>query len=602
MPYKLKKQNDRYCVVNSDTGESKGCSDNRKMAVAHMRKLYMVESESKKEKPDISEIEGMLVKAAAQFTLESGESFEDGDMVFDEKDYFGESVAEYASPLYGAKSYAEIEAQEEAFKAQMHVEDLIRDFPSLARNIMLSPEIEDKGSAIEKLASELADRIEAIKSGDEDDDKGLDEPDGEGKNQTKDEEAGVEDTVEEGEETGEQKAVAPEVKPKSMIKAATDLIRKALSIFDRNDPDPDIMFWKEKDGSWQWLARYSNNFLDDDSPPDIISEKSHRRFVEMVDKGVYPYPELWIWHNKEWNIGKAVWCAYDDSGFAIATGYSNPGCEPVFEELSRLKEVGLSHGMPFASIARDPADNRVITEHQTKEISVLPLYAAANRLTSFFVLKEEEAEMPIPKEKKAEALEKWGLSATLLDQIETLNKATADEAMKSGLENKDKEVVEETVGVTQATVTSTEGETTVNPPAEETPKEDESGLSEEVLNESPSRKELAEALAPFLLKMNQMFDNVENLKTELSALKEQRTEDQAKAEKAKAEEAVMRMTPTAALLGMFGNSLIGDRSALLKEGDPLTELKPAENAPEVEVRTGIPFIDVMLSQPNGGSK
>jgi len=601
MPYKLTKKGDQYCVKNSDTGETKGCSDSRKMAVAHMRKLYMVESESRKEKPDISEIEGMLVKAAANFTLETGESFEDSDLVFDEKDYYGEdSVAAYASPLFGATSYAEVETQHEAFKAQMHVEDLIRDFPSLARNIMLSPEIGDKGTAIEKLASELADRIETINSGDKDDDKGLDEPDGEGTAETKDQEAGVEDTVEEGEQTGEQETVVAEVKSKSVIKTATDLIRKALSIFDRNDPDPDIMFWKEADGRWQWIARYSNNFLDDDTPPDIISEKSHRRFVEMVDKGVYPYPELWIWHNKEWNIGKAVWCAYDDSGFAIATGYSNPGCEPVFEELSRLKEVGLSHGMPFASIVRDPADNRVITEHQTKEISVLPLYAAANMLTSFFVLKEEEAEMPIPKEKKAEALEKWGLSATLLDQIETLNKTTADEAMKSGLENKDKDVVVETVVTT--TETTTESTTTAETPAEETPKEDENGLSEEVLNESPSRKELADALAPYLLKMSQMFESVEKLSSEISALKDQRTADQEKAEKAKAEEAVLRMSPTAALLGMFGNSLIGDKSALLKDGDPLAESKPAESAPEVEVRTGIPFIDTMISQPYGGSK
>lgn len=671
MPYKLIKKGDRYCVQNTDTGENKGCSDTRKMAVAHMRKLYMLENETQKDAMTSSDIEGMIVKAAAQFTLETGESFEDDDLSVD-KDYYDSVVPVVCTPpLYGATSFAEVEAQDEAYKKTMKIEDLIWKLGPLARNVMANPEIEDKGAAIENLAEELANRIDAIGAVDEDDseddDEELDAGNGEESQESK--EAGMENPVEKGEEASSQKARTDvseadkkravreygnvkfadpvnkkypldtkahvraalayinmprnarkysasqlatiknrikaaakkygiEVSEKTALGKAIDAVK---SIFDK--PDQDIMFWKERDGSWMWMARYSNNFIDDDNPPDIISERSHRRFVEMVDKGVYPYPELWLWHNKEWNIGKAVWCAYDDSGFAIAAGYSNPGCEPVFEKLSKLKDVGLSHGMPIASIQRDPTDNRVIVEHQTKEISVLPLYAAANMLTSFFVLKEEEATMPIPKEKKAEALEKWGLSATLLDQLETLNKATAKQAVKDGLENKDKDVETDTTIAENApdtTVDNAEAQAKTEDAEEDQGRADESELSDEVLNESPSRKELADALAPYFQKMYQTFEAVEKLNAEIAALKELRAQDKVLAEKAKAEENLVRMSPTAALLGMFGKSAIGDQSTRVKEDDELVNSKPKEA--EVQPITGIQFIDAMLSQSNGGSR
>lgn len=47
MPYKIRKEGEKQCVYNTDTGERKGCSDSYKKAVAFMRKLYQVESEKK---------------------------------------------------------------------------------------------------------------------------------------------------------------------------------------------------------------------------------------------------------------------------------------------------------------------------------------------------------------------------------------------------------------------------------------------------------------------------------------------------------------------------------------------------------------------------
>jgi hypothetical protein len=40
VPYNMKKQGSKWCVFNKDTGENKGCSDTRAMAVKHMRALY----------------------------------------------------------------------------------------------------------------------------------------------------------------------------------------------------------------------------------------------------------------------------------------------------------------------------------------------------------------------------------------------------------------------------------------------------------------------------------------------------------------------------------------------------------------------------------
>lgn len=40
MPYKYQKRGNRHCIINSETGENKGCSVSKKMAMAHMRALY----------------------------------------------------------------------------------------------------------------------------------------------------------------------------------------------------------------------------------------------------------------------------------------------------------------------------------------------------------------------------------------------------------------------------------------------------------------------------------------------------------------------------------------------------------------------------------
>lgn len=52
MPYKivtkLKDGKKKYCVVNKDTDQDKGCSDTYEKAVAHQRALYAADDEERK--------------------------------------------------------------------------------------------------------------------------------------------------------------------------------------------------------------------------------------------------------------------------------------------------------------------------------------------------------------------------------------------------------------------------------------------------------------------------------------------------------------------------------------------------------------------------
>ena len=51
-------------------------------------------------------------------------------------------------------------------------------------------------------------------------------------------------------------------------------------------------------------------------------------------------PELWLWHTPKWRLGEADWLAYDDSGFALASGTIDRGKEIVAEQIAKQKLVG----------------------------------------------------------------------------------------------------------------------------------------------------------------------------------------------------------------------------------------------------------------------
>lgn len=66
MPYKIEKQKDKWCVMNTDTGENKGCSDSEDMAKQHMNALYA--NEKKPGKKEMS----MLTQAETNYSAAGG--------------------------------------------------------------------------------------------------------------------------------------------------------------------------------------------------------------------------------------------------------------------------------------------------------------------------------------------------------------------------------------------------------------------------------------------------------------------------------------------------------------------------------------------------
>lgn len=205
--------------------------------------------------------------------------------------------------------------------------------------------------------------------------------------------------------------------------------------------EPSMVFWQKEDGTYRWFATYSNNYRDEDRPSEIIAAQSHENFVKEVDSGQLPYPQLWHWHVPGTQWGQADWLAFDkETGMAMAAGYILPGHEKEAEAVAQREDLGVSHGMPPESIRRDPNEQSVIIRHITREISDLPLSAAANKLTSFSVFNEEKA-MGIPDVKK-EYLKQLGYTDDQIQQIEEGNVAKAQKAAELNLESKEESVVE----------------------------------------------------------------------------------------------------------------------------------------------------------------
>lgn len=270
--------------------------------------------------------------------------------------------------------------------------------------------------------------------------------------------------------------------------------------------DNGIRFSIDKEtGLLRWIAAWSSNYEDDDFPADIISEQSHKSFIDKVEKGEVQYPELWHWHVKGTKWGSTDWLAYDDdSGIVWASGLVDKGKEHHALGLLKSKsEIGVSHGMK--DVMRDPFEKNVISEYVTYEISDLPLRWAANKMTTFFIA-ESQNDMEVEKmdEKKIQYLKDAGVSDKEIDGLEAFGKEQADkfanrarketseieaevetEEIKSGKEPKTAEEESETAKDTpgeetqEAETDSEEVEAETDVVAEKTPVEDEVVESED---------------------------------------------------------------------------------------------------------------------------
>ncbi len=207
-----------------------------------------------------------------------------------------------------------------------------------------------------------------------------------------------------------------------------------------------FVVYKSQDGKTRWLARFSNNIRDDDHPvKEILSGEAQRRFAYMVTKGLVPYPDLWVWHEEQWLIGKSDWIATDEVDgivFNLASGEVYPHAEEVAVTLGNMEDMGMSHGMIPEYMERDDEDPSVITGFVSKELSILPRWSAANKFTSVHIFNTESQKM-VKDEKKAALDSKSPGAASLLGIIEQSNAEIAGDVKGLGLETKEKGESEE---------------------------------------------------------------------------------------------------------------------------------------------------------------
>ena len=259
MVVKVKKKGNQFCAVNEDGTELEaGCFDTEAEAVS-------------------------LAKAA-----NSNES--------DKKERREKYVP------YNALTFEDIEAADEARDAAGKVSELTWNFQELMWNVMNSSEILDKPAAFRVLSGQYTDRLEvltrvSIKSAGA---QSAPAPDSSFLYVDGDKQyfqfKGADGEILPGALRDAVKGVCADDVDEDVKSAVAMTAKNILFAIGEEDTNPiskvieavkravghqkerrdDVLIWKDQDGTYRWIARYSNNFRDDDRPVrEIISGKSH---------------------------------------------------------------------------------------------------------------------------------------------------------------------------------------------------------------------------------------------------------------------------------------------------------------------------------------
>jgi hypothetical protein len=324
------------------------------------------------------------------------------------------------------------------------------------------------------------------------------------------------------------------------------------------------MVWKEG-GHHRWFAIFSNKYRDQDVPPEILSAKAHQEFVESVDAGLAPYPELWHYHVPGSRWGIADWLSFDQStGFSMASGTVDLGHEKEAEAIMALPDpLAVSHSLEV--LERSKEDPTIIESYRTSEISDLPVVAAANKLTGFTLMKGAHPTMTIPAEKKAHLL-KVGLTPERIGEIESDLAGKAKAAEAAGLQSK-------------------EAAAPAPPAPDPEPKPDP----------EPEPAPWASDLAALRVEMaTALTDVVQGQKAITDAVVLLAKSDEARIAKQAADTPALSI----AALVMKNLSAIGSDATKIGVADmALAKDKPKEKTP-ADKSTGVPWIDDMIAGPS----
>lgn len=173
-------------------------------------------------------------------------------------------------------------------------------------------------------------------------------------------------------------------------------------------------------GENRWLAWYTNNFRDRDH--QIFSDVAHTRYVERVQSGTLPYPELWHNHLLGTRYGKAD-ALWKLGHFVVASGtYDDPQqnslVAPFRQWQAKQSRVELSHGYLYPRKSLDTSG--VYHDYYTYEISTL-FNAPSNPFTSFI---GEKRTMSVDDKTKEHLISVLGESAAsdVIKQAEAFGK------------------------------------------------------------------------------------------------------------------------------------------------------------------------------------
>lgn len=610
MPYTIRRDGQKHCVHKVSDGKRMGCHDTRDGAVSQ---IAAIEASENKDMDTIYLDPHSLSAVVAREPREEVSNKEVPSSVI---------------------SFDELEEANRASDMVGHVSRMTEEFSQMVSNIVMNDGI-DREAALNRLVREFLQRIESISAiqhnmKEESHDKaaikregGIDFPRGDFAfvpDPSKPSTWKLRLTESPGKVTRAQLARAAAALspggfrgnrvqlPAEVVSAVKRRIRaeyRKLGVSPREIPtsvkeaseESDFMVWKGNDGLFRWMAIYSNNFRDDDSVPEIISEKSHKTFEYLVDNGIVDYPEVWLWHIPGTAWGKADMITYSD-GFAIAAGHVYEGKEFVAEALSKSaregSDIAVSHGMPANWLVRDPEDPTIINFHITNEISPLPRVAAANKMTGFVVFTNGENDMGIPANKKEWLQETAGLSPEWIERLESGLAKQRDEATESGIESKESaevdavaememiaDEVEEEVSEPVAEVEPEQEPVAEVEPEPEPEKVQEPEPVAEAKEASVTREEIADVLAAVIKSNEEAVASLESRIKELEVgIKELQKTDEEKIV------AMKEQTPTLSLSHLLSTRIIGSdearldgRTSLAKEGPEEKEYAPRGYTP-----------------------
>lgn len=231
-----------------------------------------------------------------------------------------------------------------------------------------------------------------------------------------------------GEASTDTQVKAPAVTEDGIV----DRIWKRIEpLLPKSKPQPINSFAVQKDlnGEWRWIATFTNNFQDRDK--EIISDKALDGYLDRLNAGLIPYPELWVGHVEETKHGVAD-TVFGVGNFLVATGTfdDTPEAQKAIQYYRKYAaKTPLSHGFTFPDWGLKDGVYEVIN---TFEISTLPPpLVASNPYTDL----EIESMKQINENQQAALAQVFGKDFT--EQLVASRKQMSEDVKAAGVAFKD---------------------------------------------------------------------------------------------------------------------------------------------------------------------